>query len=444
MKILANRNAETRPWIEELARICQEGDFECFLVGGMLRDGVLGKDPKDIDILVMPPKSPQEFADQLHRKGGYRSPILFPTFGTFRTGKGDFEVEIVPPRKTTLIEDLKFRDFTINTLVLPLKLPLAEEASDPLQSALKDIEAGIVRTSMDPSLILREDPLRALRAIRFAVTLCFKIDPELKKAIRDLKKLTLKVASERIQEELAKILLSKNPSDGFRLMNELGLLEVLFPEIHVMVGKEQKSPYHHQDIFEHSLTVLAKSPEDLSVRLAALLHDQGKVYAERREEERWVYWGHEFISEKNARILLERLCFPHKTRDEALFLIKNHMVPYTEDWGDSAVRRFAHRTGAHLKKLFQLLKADIGSLRPEHAHPEKYDQLYERILSLHSEKIHQTKLPLDGREIMALLNLEPGPRVGEAKQVLLEAILDGKLSPEDKEGAQKYLKDWGK
>ncbi|MBI4209854.1 MAG: hypothetical protein HY538_09160 [Deltaproteobacteria bacterium] len=440
MKTLPKMSPETQGRIEELARLAQESDASCFLVGGMLRDWVLGKDPKDIDILVMPPKSPIEFAETLHQKGGYRFPTLFPTFGTLRTGKEEFEVEIVPPRGTTLIEDLKLRDFTINTLVFPLTLPLASEISDPLEMAFKDIQAKRIRTSIDPVPILRDDPLRALRAIRLATTLGFEIEEALQKAIREHREWTREVASERIQEELAKILVSQNPSRGLRLMGELGLLEVLFPEIQVMVGKEQKSPYHHQDVFEHSLTVLEKSPPDLSVRLAALLHDQGKVYAERKEGDRWVYWGHEFISEKNARALLERLCFPHKIRDEALFLIKHHMVPYAEDWGDSAVRRFAHRAGPYLQKLLQLLKADTGALRPEHACPEKYDQLFERIHGLHSEEIHRIQLPLDGKEIMELLNLRPGPQVGEAKQLLLDAILDGKLSPEDKEGAQNYLK----
>lgn len=430
---------ETRALVQELAKLAQESQTECFLVGGFLRDLLLGKDPKDIDIVVMDEVKMEPFIDRL-QKGGFRHPVRFSTFGTYRTAKNGFEVEIVPPRGKTLEEDLQLRDFTINTLVVPLKLPLPKEISDPLDVACNDLKAKRIRAFSDPEKIIAEDPLRMLRAVRLATTLEFRIDEDLKRAIHKQRELGRDVAAERVQEELSKIFLAAKPARGLRLMDELGLLEVFLPEIAIMVGKEQRSPYHHQDVFEHSLTVLEKTPPDLSIRIAALLHDQGKVDAERKKGDRWVYWGHEHISTKNARALLERLCFPNRVRDEATFLIEHHMVPYKEEeWGDSAVRRFAHRAGPYLHKLIALLKADSGALRPPHAHPEKYDRLLERIEALQSEKIYRLQPPLNGYEIMELFGWKPGPIVGEAKQALIDAILDGKLDKDNKEGAKKYL-----
>jgi len=244
--------------VEIISQSVAELGLDAYLVGGFLRDALLKIDCKDIDILVM--DQAQALAQYLHTNKGFYSPILFKTFGTYRTFYEGWEIEIVPPRAKTLKEDLLLRDFTINTLTARLGKEFIGgstiDAEDNLGAAVKDLDKKIVRTPINPEKSIADDPIRALRAVRFSCSLNFAIDDELSNAIRSSSGLLKDAAIERIRDELVRSILLAPPSRCLKLMHDLGLLGAIAPELLPAVGHKQKSPYHYQDVFDHCLSVM--------------------------------------------------------------------------------------------------------------------------------------------------------------------------------------------
>ena len=253
------------------------------------------------------------------------------------------------------------------------------------------------------------------------------------------------VSRERIRDELVKLIILSPPSEGILMLEELGLLEMILPELQAAVGFEQKSPYHHEDLFRHSLSVMDRTRPDLSLRLAALFHDLGKIEAERfiardpaDEQDYYVYWGHQEGSLKKSRNIMKRLRFPKQLREEVEFLVCHHMINYQADWKDSTIRRLIRRLGPHLEKMMELFRADTTALKPVYDKAEEVRELERRIAGVRLEEVRRIKCPLDGHEIQKILGIGPGKRIGEVKEEIIGAILDGTIRA-DKEEARKFL-----
>ena len=429
--------------VEIISQSVAELGLDAYLVGGFLRDALLKIDCKDIDILVM--DQAQALAQYLHTNKGFYSPILFKTFGTYRTFYEGWEIEIVPPRAKTLKEDLLLRDFTINTLTARLGKEFIGgstiDAEDGLGTAVKDLDKKIVRTPINPEKSIADDPIRALRAVRFSCSLNFSIDEGLSNAIRSSSRLLKDAAVERIRDELVRSILLAPPSRCLKLMHDLGLLGAIAPELLPAVGHKQKSPYHYQDVFDHCLSVMDACEPELVLRLSALFHDIGKTESEAVVDGRYVYYGHQKVSSEKARSFLDRLRFSKEVRDSVMKLVENHMVCYTEEWKDSTVKRFMRKMGPLWDRLMLLLKADASSLRPEvHTHLKNYEELLRRAESIRINEVQSLISPLNGNEIRELLGIPPGPLVGEIKEKIVSAIMDGHI-PNTKEAARDWVRN---
>ncbi len=368
----------------------------------------------------------------LHESYGFFYPVLFDKFGTYRTGirggKG-IEMEFIPMRGRTLPEDLALRDFTINTLTMRPTGPSTFEITDTLGSALTDIGKRIIRTPIDPWKTISDDPLRSMRAVRFSCTLSMEIELPLGETVRKLSSLLNHVAPERVRDELFVVLLSDVPSKGLKLMRELGLLEVVMPEILPMIGFDQRSPYHKDELFTHSLTVMDRTHPSLETRLAALFHDAGKPQSMQSSPGKVSYYGHQDVSAALFGSFAGRLKLPRSVTETAGALIRRHMVNYAPAWKDSTIRKFIRNNGAILDQLMDLYAADAGSLADPTGPLNMVEELAGRIQQQHVEEISNIESPLDGNAIQRLLGIAPGPKIGEIKRAIIDAILEGVLEP---------------
>ncbi|HEY8922130.1 MAG TPA: HD domain-containing protein, partial [Candidatus Limnocylindria bacterium] len=307
---------------------------------------------------------------------------------------------------------------------------------DRLGTARADLEARILRTPADPIQTFSDDPLRMLRAVRFAAQLGFELAPDLLPAMRRLSgRLAPPVVSvERITDELCKMLESERPKVALELLDSGGLLEVVLPEVTACKGVEQGG-YHTHDVFGHTLLAVGLTPPDLVVRLAALLHDIGKPVTATPDG---AFTGHEEVGAGLARGALERLRFPQREIDAVTTLVRLHLRPvyYRSEWSDGAVRRLARDAGPLLERLMALARADIAaSAYPE---PEKLDELAARLAGVLSEQPTRMAAPIDGEDIMRVRGLAPGPEVGRIKDRLGELIMDGEIEP-TREAVLAYL-----
>ncbi|MCL4557096.1 MAG: HD domain-containing protein [Deltaproteobacteria bacterium] len=429
-------------YVEIVYSIAREKGVELLIVGGAPRELLLHRRPKDIDFVVMK-GSALAVPLHLHTAHGFFYPVRFEKFGTYRTGiqgeKG-IEMEFIPMRGKALLEDLALRDFTINTLTMRRTGTSTYEISDALGSALDDIDRGIIRTPIEPWKTIGDDPLRSMRAVRFACTIGMHIEQPLKEAVQRLAPLLNSVAAERIRDELFAVLLSDSPSKGIRLMQELGILEVIMPEVLPTMGFDQRSPYHKDELFTHSLAVMDRTRPSIETRLAALFHDTGKPRSMQSSPGKVTYYGHQDISAGIFRSFAGRLKLPHSVADTAEALIRRHMINYTPEWKDSAVRRFIKNNYALLDQLLDLYAADAGSLADPAGPLRMVGELAGRIRQQHAERISRIESPLDGNEIQEILGIPAGPRIGEIKRGIVDAILDGVIEP-TKSSAEAFLRD---
>jgi len=424
-----------------------------YLVGGLVRDRAMGLAQTSHDIDIVLEDDALKLADFLYEAGATTiHPVVYPRFGTAMVLVDGAQVELVTARiesyaadsrkpdvvqPGTILDDARRRDFTINTLLENLH---TGEVADPLGMAYKDLDAHLIRTPLDPNITFIDDPLRMLRAVRFASRFEFEIEKQTNAAIRENAHRLSIVSRERIRDEFTKMIAGPHPAKALEVLRTCGLLAYFAPELLEMVGVTQNT-FHHLPVWEHTLAVLSSLPEDadLNLRLAALLHDIGKPRTRSVSPDgRIHFYDHQTVSAEMSRELLNRLKFSNNDIDEVVLLVAQHMRigEYSEKWSTPAVRRLIRELGPHLDDLFVLHAADVAGLNPDHRDTLHSDALRERIESVGDiAAISQITSPLDGREIMEIFSIPAGREVGLIKKLLTDAVVDGKLQPDDREGA---------
>ncbi len=417
-------------------------------VGGYVRDRLLGRPHPDLDIVVEDGRS-AELAEAFARATGSRRPVLFERFGTAQVTWGDRLVEFASARAesyepdsrkpavsgASLEQDMLRRDFTVNALLMDFE----GGVHDLLGSGLPDLEARLLRTPQDPVRTITDDPLRMLRAVRFAAQLGFRLDDPILPAIRQLAERARPpvLSVERAQDELRKMLLSERPGLALELLDEAGLLSVLLPEVAACRGVAQGG-FHTHDVFGHTVLTVQHCPPELLVRLAGLFHDVGKPLTAASDGS---FRDHDRVGADVARDALARLRFSNLISEHVSGLVRLHLRPVfyqPEEWGDGAVRRLARDAGALLWPLLALARADIAA--SAYPHPEKLDDLERRLRAVLEEEPSRMQIPIKGSDIMKAVGIGPGPEVGRLKGRLEELVLEGRLEP-TREAILRYLKE---
>ena len=445
--------------------------LECYVIGGWVRDLILHRESNDIDIVVV--GSGIALAEAVAAKLGRKAHLaVFKTYGTAQVKgerlkvKGEridsIELEFVGARREsytrdsrnpivedgTLEEDQNRRDFTINALAICLNKERYGELLDPFDG-MGDMERCIIKTPLDPDITFSDDPLRMMRAIRFATQLGFNLDAETFDAIARNKERIGIITKERIAEELNKIILSRRPSEGFLLLDKTGLLPLIFPELDALKGIEVKEGRGHKDVFLHTLKVLdnlADSSDKLWLRWAALLHDIGKPRSKAFDPQAgWTFRNHNYIGAKMVPRIFAKMKLPLNEKMEYVRkMVDLHMRPINliEDTvTDSAVRRLLFEAGDDIEDLMLLCDADITSRNEEKKarFHRNYQLVREKMVELEErDRIRNFQPPVDGKEIMELFHLEPCSLVGELKAAIKDAILDGVI-PNDHDAAKTFV-----
>lgn len=417
-------------------KVLNKNHKDCFVVGGSVRDMLLGLPIKDVDITTN--ARPEEVMEIFKRENIKVVPTGLK-HGTISVIIDKEPVEITTYRKDarysdfrhpdevtfskTLEEDLKRRDFTINALALN---PMTEELVD-LHGGKQDIVDKIIRAVGDPQQRFREDALRMYRACRFSSKLGFDIDENVEKAIKNNKDLARRLSAERIRDELLSTLESDKPSLGIDCMVDNGLFDHILPEVLAMQGVLQPQKYHVSDVYDHSLAVMDHVPKDKPlVRLAGLFHDIGKPSTMSGEGEARHFLEHEDVGAEMFKQVGERLKLSGEEIDHVVNLIENHLIMYDDKWTDGAVRRFVNRVGEEsLEDLFLLNEADIRARGKE---PVMLEKLKQRIQDMQREKKPTTftrkDLKISGRDVMRVLNIEPSIKIGKVLNTITEQVID--------------------
>lgn len=435
--------------------------LECYVIGGWVRDLILHRESTDIDVVVV--GSGIQLAQAVARRLGRGAHLsVFRTYGTAQVKKGDTELEFVGARREsyrhdsrnpivedgTLEDDQNRRDFTINAMAICLNQARYGELLDPF-GGMQDLEECVIRTPLDPDITFSDDPLRMMRAVRFATQLGFYLDRETFDAIERNRERINIITRERIVEEMNKIMLSRRPSIGWTLLDKTGLLPLIFPELAALKGVDTREGKGHKDVFLHTLQVLdnlsAKS-DNLWLRWAALLHDIGKPRSKAWDPQAgWTFRNHNYIGAKMIPRIFKRMKMPQNEKmDYVIKMVDLHMRPISliEDVvTDSAVRRLLFEAGDDIDDLMLLCDADITSRNEEKVKRfhNNYQLVRQKMVELEErDRIRNFQPPIRGEEIMELLHLPPCARVGELKSAIKDAILDGVI-PNDHEAAKDYL-----
>ncbi len=438
------------PIFEIISGIVTTKSQECFVVGGYVRDYILNRESDDIDIVVL--GSGIELAKEVAAKISKRTKVnIFRNFGTAMLKYKQYEIEFVGARKEsysrdsrkpaiedgTLEDDQKRRDFTINTLALSLNKETYGELIDSF-GGLSDLKNKIIRTPLNPDNTYSDDPLRMLRAVRFASQLGFKIEEKSLTAINKNKARIEIVSKERITDELNKIILSPRPSAGFVLLEKTGLLELIFPELDRMKGVQVRDRKAYKDIFLHTIKVLdniSEKTDNLWLRWAALLHDIGKPVTKRfYSDQGWTFHGHEFIGEKMISDIFRKMKLPMGWQMKYVQKIVNlHHRPIAlalDEVTDSAVRRLLFEAGDDIEDLMTLCEADITSKIGEKVrrYLKNFKNVRKKLVEIEEkDAISNFQPPVDGEIIMKTFSLKPCREVGIIKNAIKEAILDGEI-----------------
>lgn len=448
----------THPVFKIISRVADAAGVQAFVVGGYVRDILLKRDSKDIDFVCV--GSGIELAEQVAEALGPNVRVnVYRNFGTAQIALDDLDLEFVGARKEsyrsesrkpivedgTLDDDQKRRDFTMNALAIGLNHKNFGELVDPFDG-LTDLKNKLIKTPLDPAITFSDDPLRMMRAIRFASQLNFDIDADTYQAIIDQKERLKIVSQERITDELNKIILSPVPSYGFKLLFQSGLLQEFFPEMVLLHGVEYVGGNAHKDNFYHTLQVLdnvAKVSDDLWLRWAAILHDIAKPQTKRYDNVHgFTFHGHE---DKGARMvpgIFRRMKLPMNDRLEFVQkLVRMHLrpIPLSKNVTDSAIRRLLFEAGDDIDALMKLCRADITSKNNDkvNRYLKNFDVVEQKMAEVEAkDNIRNFQPPVTGDEIIALFRIPPGRVIGEIKEQIKEAILEGEIRNDREEALQ--------
>lgn len=448
---------------EVVARVADREKMEVYVIGGFVRDHILGRihPDKDIDIVVIGdgPAMARAVAREINRDIRV---TVFKTFGTAMFRYENYDIEFVGARKEsysadsrkpsvmpgTLEDDQNRRDFTINALAISLNSDNPGELLDPF-GGLDDLRNRIIRTPLEPDTTFSDDPLRMMRAVRFAAQLGFTIDPDTLTSIgRNAERIKI-VSSERITTELNKIMATETPSKGFILLEKTGLLDLILPEISRLKGVEDKEGKGHKDNFHHTVKVLdnlSLKSDNLWLRWAALLHDVAKPATKKFVPGTgWTFHGHEFLGARMVPEIFKRLRLPLNERMKYVQkLVGLHLRPISlvqDEVTDSAVRRLLFEAGEDIDDLMLLCEADItsGNRMKVQKHRDNFALVRRKLKEIEEKDAVRTfQPPVHGEEIIATFNIPPGPLVGVIKSAIKEAILDGVI-PNEHEAAREFM-----
>jgi poly(A) polymerase len=451
------------PLLDSLAKMFHEAGYELALVGGPVRDAILGRVAPDIDLTTN--ATPDQILEVIKGKVDTHWEIG-KEFGTIGCRIGDDQIEITTYRTdqyeadsrkpevkfgTDLQHDLQRRDFTVNAMALTLP---GREFVDPF-GGLRDLEDKVLKTPGKPEDSFGDDPLRMLRGARFASQLGFEIEPATFEAMQSMRQRLEIVSAERIQVELQKLMLGANPRMGLEALVDSGLAEIVLPELPAL-KLETDEHHHHKDVYQHTLTVVEQAIDyekdyglepDFVLRFAALLHDIGKPATRKLEPGGAVsFYHHDVVGAKLATKRMKSLRFDNDTTKAVAKLVELHLrfFGYSDQaWTDAAIRRYVRDAGEQLVRLHILTRSDVTTRNKRKAEQlsHAYDDLEKRIsVVMEQEELNAMRPDLTGEEIMEILNLKPGPKVGQAYKYLLELrIENGPLGPEK---AKEALLEW--
>lgn len=445
-----------------ISQVAYDRGQSVYVVGGYVRDLLLGrKSPTDIDFVTE--SSGIELAQAVVKSINPETKVsVFKTYGTAMFRYENLELEFVGARKEsysadsrnpqveqgTLEDDQKRRDFTVNAMAISLNKDNFGELIDPF-NGMEDMEQKILRTPLEPVQTYSDDPLRMMRAIRFASTLGFSIEQKSLEAIEKEAKRIEIITVERIMVEFNKIMLSEKPSVGLEIMKKTGLLDIVLPELTALEGIEEVEGQKHKDNFWHTLEVvdnISKNTDNLWLRWAALLHDVGKAPTKKYVKGTgWTFHGHEFLGSKMVKTIFQRLKLPlgkdMKYVQKMVKLSSRPIALISDDVSDSALRRMLFDAGEDLEDLFTLCKADITTKNSykQEKFKKNFEYVAKKIKEV-EEKDHVRNFqpPITGEEIMQMFNMKPGREIGILKERVKEAVLEGEI-PNEHEAAKELV-----
>ncbi len=435
-------------FLKKFTEVAYKRNEKVYLVGGFVRDVILKRSREEMDFLVV--GDGPEFAQELAKEFNIDKVTIYKNFGTAHFNYNGISFEFVGARKEsynrysrnpqvtpgTLEDDLNRRDFTINTLAISLNSDSFGELIDKF-GGLSDIENRVIKTPLNPVTTFSDDPLRIMRAIRFAAQLGFNIEETTLQAASSMAERLKIVSQERITEEFFKILSAPVPSIGLKLLYENGIMKVVFPEIDELGGVEQRKDYHHKDVFYHTCIVvdnLAKVTDNIWLRFAGLVHDIAKPKTKKFIEGiGWTFHGHEELGARMMKSLFMQMKLPMNKLHYIEKLVRLHLRPIAlveENVTDSAIRRLAVAAAEDLDDLITLCRADVTSKNPEkvNRYLSNYDRVMEKVKEVQEkDRLKAFQSPVRGDEIMRVCGIPPSRTVGEIKKAIEEAILDGKI-----------------